>query len=268
MSVRNRVLFFAVAWAIVLMPFLFWRSTWFGRPLSPEQMQQYLRDDKKPRDIQHALVQIGEMMTRRAPAAQRWYPDLVRLSAHPVEEVRNTDAWVMGQDNRPEFHSALLTMLQDASPTVRANAALSLIRYGDASGRPALLAMLQPATVSAPQSGRVLDLGKTGAAIHENGVVAKLEAGSSAIEIRSPIGGRIRSFTVAEGAQVSSGSDIATIDPGEEEVWEALRGLYLIGEKDDLPAIRAYQRALPDMPDRVRQQAIETEKAILKRAPQ
>ncbi len=267
MSARQRFLFFAVAWAIVLMPFLFWRATWFGRSLTAQQMQQYLHDDAKPRNIQHALVQVGEMMNRRDPEAANWYPDLVRLASYPVEEVRNTDAWVMGQDNsRPEFHQALLGMLADGSLMVRANAALSLIRFGDASGRPQLTAMLQPVSVTATQAGRVVDLGKTGEAISENGVVAKLEAGGNALEVRSPIGGRIRGFSVEEGAQVSAGAVIATIDPGEDEVWEALRGLYLIGQKEDLPAVTAYQHPLPDMPDRIRQQAIETEKAIVKRA--
>jgi hypothetical protein len=46
------------------------------------------------------------------------------LSAHPVEEVRNTDAWVMGQDTASQaFHDALLKMLQDPSIIVRGNAA-------------------------------------------------------------------------------------------------------------------------------------------------
>jgi hypothetical protein len=35
---------------------------------------------------------------------------------------------------------------------------------------------------------------------------------------------------------------------------------------DDLPAIRPYERDLPDIPDHVRQQALETEKAIRTRA--
>src|SRR6478672_13137405 len=98
MSTRNRSLFFLTAWLIVLMPFLFWWSTWFGRPLSDKQIGEYLNDEKRPRHIQHALVRLGDRMARRDGAAKRWYPDIARLAAHPVEEVRNTDAWVMGQD--------------------------------------------------------------------------------------------------------------------------------------------------------------------------
>ena len=64
MSTRNRLLFFATGWLIVLMPFLFWWNTWFGRQLSDKQLAEYLQDDKKPRHIQHALVQIGERVAR------------------------------------------------------------------------------------------------------------------------------------------------------------------------------------------------------------
>jgi hypothetical protein len=61
------------------------------------------------------------------------------------------------------------------------------------------------------------------------------------------------------------GAELASVDPGEEQVWEALRALYLVGEPEDLPAIRIYQRDLPEIPDRVKQQALLTEKAIRSR---
>src|SRR5438093_11455380 len=136
MSSTQRVLFFVTAWLIVLMPFLFWWNTWFGRRLSEKEVAEYLQDEKKPRHIQHALVQIGESMSRHDATMRRWYPDVVRLATHPVEEIRNTDAWVMGQDTSGAgFHETLLKMLNDPSPMVRGNAALSLVRFGDASGR-------------------------------------------------------------------------------------------------------------------------------------
>src|ERR1700758_1278096 len=71
-SARNRLLFFLVAWLIVLMPFLFWWSTWFGRHLSNQQITEYLNDDKHPRHIQHALVQLGERMAHHDADAARW----------------------------------------------------------------------------------------------------------------------------------------------------------------------------------------------------
>src|SRR5690348_7149702 len=155
MSTRTRLLFYLSAWLIVLLPFLFWWNTWFGRQLSDRQVTQYLADDKHPRHIQHALVQIGERIARRDAQAARWYPELIRLAKHPVEEVRNTDAWVMGQDTAGTgFHEALQKMLQDSSPMVRGNAALSLVRFGDASGRQEIVALLQPAHIFAPSAGR------------------------------------------------------------------------------------------------------------------
>src|SRR5271170_1198951 len=82
MSTRNRLLFFTTAWLIVLMPFLFWWNTWFGRQLSDKQLSEFLNDQKHPRHIQHALVLLGERLTLHDATAARWYPDLLRLSAH------------------------------------------------------------------------------------------------------------------------------------------------------------------------------------------
>src|SRR6266849_3419989 len=268
MSARSRFLIFFTAWLIVLMPFLFWWNTWFGRRLTDKQVTEFLNDEKHPRHIQHALVQLGERMGRRDPAAARWYPEMIRLSSHPVEEVRNTDAWVMGQDTAaPGFHESLLKMLQDSSPMVRGNAALSLVRFGDATGRPQIVALLQPAQIPAPVAGRIVDADRLGTAIRQGGLIAKLQpadASQQIVEIRSPIPGRIRSVAQT-GANVAAGTEMAVVDPATEQVWEALRALYLIGQVDDLPAIRPYERELPEIPDHVRQQAAETERAIRER---
>ena len=158
---------------------------------------------------------------------------------------------------------------------VRGNAALSLVRFGDASGRAQIVALLQPAQLPAPDAGRIVDADRPGTAIHQGGLIAKLMPASppnpgatgspQAVEIRSPIPGRIRSVSQT-GASVAAGTEVAIIDPGTEQVWEALRALYLVGQADDLPAIRPYERDLPDISNDVRQQAIETEKAIRTRA--
>jgi hypothetical protein len=267
MSARNRLLFFATAWLIVLMPFLFWWSTWFGRHLSDKQLSEFLNDQKHPRHIQHALVQLGERLTVHDAGAARWYPDLERLASYPVEEVRNTDAWVMGQDTtQAGFHVSLLKMLEDPSPMVRGNAALSLVRFGDAAGRLQIVELLQPARIVAPVAGRVIDTDHVGTAIHQGGLIAKLQNGQQITEVRSPFSGRIRTLSVANDTEVSSGLELATVDPGAEQVWEALRALYLVGQPEDLPSIRTYQRDLPEIPDRVKQQAVLTERAIRERA--
>jgi hypothetical protein len=267
LSARNRFLFFLVAWLIVLMPFLFWWSTWFGRQLSDQQISEYLNDTKHPRHIQHALVQLGERMERHDVRAANWYPELMRLSSYPVEEVRNTDAWLMGLDTSyAAFHETLLKMLQDSSTIVRGNAALSLVRFGDASGRAQIIALLQPARIVAPSAGRVVDVDHVGTSIHQGGLIAKLQDGRSTTEVRSPISGRIRTLSITKGASAVTGSEVATVDPGVEQIWEALRALYLVGQAEDLSIIRSYQRESPEIPDRIRQQAQLTEKAIQQRA--
>lgn len=267
MSTRNRILFLVTGWLIVLMPFLFWWNTWFGRHLTDKQVTAYLRDEAHPRHIQHALIQMGERMSRHDPSAAQWYPDLVQLATHRVEEVRNTDAWVLGQDTSgPGFHAALLTMLGDSSPLVRGNAALSLVRFGDASGRPQIVALLQSVQLTAPVAGKVIDADKPGTAIHQGGLIAKIQNAQDVSEIRSPISGRIHSLFAQPGQIVAAGAEVATIDPTSDQVWEALRALYLIGQPDDLAAIRPYERELPEVPDHVRQQAVLTEKAIQQRA--
>ena len=266
MSTRNRLLFFVTGWLIVLMPFLFWWNTWFGRQLSDKQLGEYLQDQKHPRHIQHALVQIGENITRHDASVTQWYPQVIRLASDPVEEVRNTDAWVMGQDTSGAgFHEALLKMLADPSLMVRGNAALSLVRFGDASGRPQILELLQPARITATQPGKVIDTSAVGTTIHQAGIVAKLQAGDQTIEIRSPITGRLRTLSAQTGQTVAAGAEIATIDPGTEQVWEALRALYLIGQPEDIAAVSPYERELPDISNDVRKQAMETEKAIRQR---
>jgi biotin carboxyl carrier protein len=266
MSFRTRLLFFGIAWLIVLMPFLFWWSTWFGRQLSDAKLNEYLHDVNKPRHIQHALVQLSDRMSRNDPVAKKYYPEMVALASNPSVEIRNTDAWAMGQDTTvPEFHQALLKMLQDPALMVRGNAALALVRFGDASGRPQIVALLQSANVLAPAAGKLTDTAKPGTAVREGGLIAKVESGSQTLEARSPLTGRVAVVNMPRGAEVAAGAQLAVVDPGESQVWEALRALYVIGTSDDLPAVARYEREQPDLPDRIRQQAILTEHAIRQR---
>jgi hypothetical protein len=269
------------------MPFLFWWNTWFGRQLSDKQITEYLQDTKHPRHIQHALVQLGERIARHDSNAAPWYPALILLATNNVEEVRNTVAWVMGQDTGvASFHETLLKMLEDPSPVVRGNAALSLVRFGDVSGHEQIVALLRPRRVDTPFAGLVTDVDRPGTVIRFGGLIAKIqianpqptpspppslenttiENGRQMLEVRSHISGRIRTIYVAAGTNVEAGAEIATVDPGDDQVWEALRGLYLIGKAEDLTEIQRYEREVPQISDRVRQQAALTEKAIRERA--
>src|SRR2546425_277251 len=96
---RPPFLFVLTLFIFVLIPFLFWRGTWFGTGLTDTQMQQYLGDRGKPRRVQHALVQIEKKMVDGEASVRRWYPDVLSLAGDPAKEVRITVAWVMGQDS-------------------------------------------------------------------------------------------------------------------------------------------------------------------------
>ncbi len=264
---RTKILFYLVAWLIVLMPFLFWRGTWFGRPLTDAEITKYLHDDQKPRHIQHALVQIGERINRGDRKIGQWSVELVRLATYPVEEIRNTDAWIMGQDNsNQQFHSALLKMISDPAPQVRGNAALALVRFGDASGRPQIVAMLKPLVVTAPTAGRVTGVARAGEPANHGTVLVKLDDHGQLVEVRAPISGHIRAIEAQPGADVAQGAPLAVLNPGADQVWEALRALYAVGQLDDLPAIAPFKNPPRDLPQRIAQQAAETEKAIERRA--
>ena len=269
MPLRTRILFFLVAWAIVLMPFFFWRATWFGRELTDAQMTEYLHDEAHPRHIQHALVQAGNRIGQKDAKVRQWYPDLLRLAAHPVEEIRTTDAWVMGQDpSQQDFHQTLLGMLNDRAILVRYNAALSLVSFGDASGRAQIVAMLRPLEMTAPIAGKVVARAKLGDAINHSTILMRIQGAGGPAEVRSPIVGRVQSIAVQDGQQVQSGDRIAVLEPGVDQAWEALRALYLVGTAEDLDLVRQYKKPSPDYPERIRQQAELTEKAILERAKQ
>jgi hypothetical protein len=103
----------------VLVPFLFWRGTWFGRPLSEEETGKYLADTEHPRKTQHALVQIASRIEQGDASVRSWYPQVQELAKSEHVEIRATAAWVMGQDNQSaEFHTALLDLLADPEPAV------------------------------------------------------------------------------------------------------------------------------------------------------
>jgi hypothetical protein len=143
----------------IIVPFLTWYGTWFGRDISDEEIATYLADEKNPRHIQHALSRVEERIEREDPTVRKFYPQVTALTKSPTAEIRKTAAWVMGQDNKSEeFHQALLTLLNDAEPLVRRNAALQLVRFGDASGRPELRAMLQSFETKSPIAGSVVSL--------------------------------------------------------------------------------------------------------------
>src|SRR5216684_2600591 len=168
-----------VAALFIIVPFLTWYGTWFGRNLSDEDIAAYLTDEKNPRHIQHALSRVEERIERGDPSAKKFYPQIVALARSPTGEIRKTAAWVMGQDNKSdEFHQALISLLSDSEPLVRRNAALQLVRFGDASGRPELRSMLQSFEARAPVAGNVVSILAQGSFIKAGGLLARIRDAS------------------------------------------------------------------------------------------
>ena len=243
--------------------FLAWYFSWFGRELSNDDISKYLADEKNPRHVQHALLQIQQRMERGDPSAKSWYPQLVVLSGSPETEFRLTVAWLMGFDHQsPEFHQALLKLLRDQEPIVRRNAALALVRFGDGSGREELLAVLRPYSLKAPAEGVVASSMREGATVARRSLLARIEQPDGNVaELRSPLPGRVNKLSKPNGAQVSRDEELLTLNSDEDSVWEALRGLAIIGMKEDLPLIRTYADS-NEVSARVKEQAALTADAI------
>jgi hypothetical protein len=245
----------------VLIPFLTWYSTWFGRPLTDQQIAEKLHDEKA-RNVQHALWKIAERIQHGDPSVRQFYPRVAELAANPLPEIRVNVAWVMGQDNHADaFHGALLGMLRDSDPLVRRNAALALVRFGDSTGRSEIAAMLRPYTVPAPHSGPVSYRLKIGDSVGRGTMLAHI--GDD--ELRSPVPGFFESMLIRDGSPAAAGAPLLTISPSEEQVWEALRALYLIGTAEELGDINGYARGMREMSPRIQQQAELTAAAIRKR---
>jgi hypothetical protein len=246
--------------------FLAWYFSWFGRELSEADISKYLADEKNPRHVQHALLQIQQRMERGDGSAKNWYPQLVTLSGNPETEFRLTVAWLMGFDNSsPEFHNALLRLVHDAEPIVRRNAALALVRFNDNSGREELVSMLKPYVLKAPGDGVVASSMHEGTNVNRRTPLARIEQSDGKIaELRSPLPGRVNQIFKPNGSQVTRNDDLLSLNSDEQSVWEALRGLALVGTKEDLPAIEAYASS-SDASARVKEQAKLTVENISRR---
>jgi HEAT repeat protein len=253
---------------LVIITFLFWRQTWFGTRLTDREMSEYLTDTSVPHKTQHALSQLAERMTRGDATARRWYPQVVALAASKESGLRLMVAWVMGQDNQSaEFHEALRKLLGDSDPMVRRNAALSLVRFGDASGRAELRAMLEPFPLRVPEAGTISFRRHEGDAVRSGTVVARLErVEGKPVDVASPVVGELARRAVADRATVAAGDVVAEISADEDQVWEALRALYLVGAVEDLADVDRFARGVSGMSARIRQQAALTAAALRQRA--
>ena len=230
-----------VAALFIIVPFLTWYTTWFGRALSDEKIAEYLAEEKNPRHIQHALTQIESRIEKGDQSVKKFYPAIVALTKNPTADVRKTAAWVMGQDNTSEdFHRAILSLLSDGDPLVRRNAALQLVRFGDAAGRPELRAMLQSFEAKSPIAGTIVSLLPQGSRIRSGSLIARIRDSSGNVqEFRAPVSGTISAPVVAkEGDQLAASQTVVWLRPDSVTITEALRALSYVGTREDLPLIQ------------------------------
>lgn len=252
----------------VIGSFLAWYFTWFGRGLSDSDISQYLVDEKHPRHVQHALLQIQQRIEKGDQTARQWYPQIINLSGNPETEFRLTVAWLMGFDNKSEeFHRTLLKLVNDPEPIVRRNAALALVRFNDPSGRLELVATLNPYGLKASTEGTVASTLKEGAEVARGTLLGRItQPDQKTIEIRSPLPGKVEKLVAPSGSKIVLGGVLLTINSDEGSVWEAMRGLALVGNDSDLATVERYLQGGSPVPERIKEQATLTAKAIKSRA--
>jgi biotin carboxyl carrier protein len=256
-----------VAVLFVVVPFLTWYWTWFGRSLSDEETGKYLVE-ANPRHAQHALSQVAEAYEKGEASAGRWNAQVAALASSPSPDVRMTAAWAMGVEHRSEeFHAALLKLVEDPEPIVRRNAALALVRFGDARCRPELLAMLRPYAVVAPTEGTALTALTAGSSVKRDTLLVRYTVEPSlSEELRSPLPGVIEQALVKDGDTWAAGAELFRIAPDAEQARDALIGLAYFGGPEDVAEVERFAAASKS--DEIKRQAALTAEAIKRRSAQ
>ncbi len=132
------ILFF-LTWALVVGGFYLWRG--FHR--NQTDLGTRLQETSDPKAMQDATIELAARMKQHDPEAQRWYPTLLKMADSASPEQRGTAAWIMANDTtRDDFHQTLLRLTKDPSPSVRANAAVSLGKFNDPVGHQVAVEML------------------------------------------------------------------------------------------------------------------------------
>jgi pyruvate/2-oxoglutarate dehydrogenase complex dihydrolipoamide acyltransferase (E2) component len=128
--------------------------------------------------------------------------------------------------------------------------------------------MLKPYAVHAESVGVVeLIVKEAGIAVAANAPLVRVKQDDgNTIEVHAPEAGRVESVLVSNGGKVEAGSGLMTLSPTTEQVWEALRALYLVGQPEDIPYVQRYTRPIATIPDSVLKQAASTLEAIRDRA--
>jgi hypothetical protein len=256
-----------VAVLFVVVPFLTWYWTWFGRSLGEGEIGKYLSEGN-PRHAQHALSQVAEKYEKGDAGANRWNAQVAALSSSPSPDVRMTAAWAMGVEHKSEeFHAALLRLVEDPEPIVRRNAALALVRFGDPRCRPELLAMLRPYAVVAPAEGTAETALTAGSYVKRETLLVRYRVKPGlAEEIRSPLPGVIEKALIKDGDNWPVDAQLFVLAPDDEQARDALIGLRYFGEAGDVPEVERFASGVKS--DDIKREAALTAEAIKRRSAQ
>lgn len=256
-----------IAVLFVVVPFLTWYLTWFGRELSDEKIEEYLTEEK-PRHVQHALSQVEKRISQGDARARRWYARVAALADSPEKEVRLTAAWVMGADPRAgEFHEKLRRLVEDPEPVVRRNAALSLVGFKDERALPELRAMLRPYAVRAPADGTARTALTEGSRVRREAMLLSATNGAGeAFEVRSPLDGKIEKALARDGAKFRQGDELFVLAPDAVSAGDALTALGRLGGAEDLAELERYAGGVEGMPEYVKRRAAQAAEEVRRRA--
>ena len=107
---------------------------------------------------------------------------------------------------------------------------------------------------------------KVGEVASLNIPLAMIATAAGEVAVEAPVEGRVLSIE-ADGIQVSRGATVATLGPAPSSAYEALRALTLpsIGKPEDVAAIEAFLKAVPDAEQQVKDQAQQALAALAKR---
>ncbi len=268
-SRKATLLITLVAVASIVIPFWFWMDTWFGKGLTDERIGEYLADTERPRRAQHALAQISQRITSGDESVRSWYPRILDLVQHDLAEIRVTVAWLMGDDpSSDEFHDALLVLVNDPHPMVRRNAALALARFGDASGRKEMRAMLQPYRLTSEHAGIITNRLESGDTFEAGALLVRVQSDGNGdpLEVRAPLPGIVDRQLHADGDRVAGGDEVSVVRPESTHILQALAGLYLVGTSEDIGLVQPYQRPRHGLSAQIPQQAAQTLAGIRERS--
>jgi pyruvate/2-oxoglutarate dehydrogenase complex dihydrolipoamide acyltransferase (E2) component len=101
-----------------------------------------------------------------------------------------------------------------------------------------------------------------GATVARSTLLARIQQpDGTVVQVRSPLPGRIHKILKTNGAQVAQGEEVLSLNSDENSVWEALRGLAIVGAYYDVPTIQIYANST-GVSAKIREQANLTVKAI------